>query len=217
MGQETAKTNISGEKKRGLEAPIWGAIITAMAMIIVALIGSPVFEKWLAPTPAPLTTPDLSAPFSTSSPVTFTAITSPTGGETILPTETSTAGIIPTNTVAPVLPAATATPTSSLAAAMYVIVAANPTIGDAPLTVKLDARGSYVVAPDGTRFECRLGACHYTWYIYLNGQEFARPDASGGTLDFKFQKKGTYFISVYICHGAKSPTCGSGGTVVTAN
>ena len=210
MGQDTTgKTNTSEEKKQGAEraafVPLWVAVVTGIVTITVALIGSPLFEKWLEPKPTP-------SPTFTAS--TFPiAIFSPTSPEIVLPVDTSTPEIISANTATPNLPS----PTPSETSIMYVSIAANRTSGEAPLTVKLDARDSYVVAPDGTRFECRKGACRYTWHIFLNGQAFATPDTTGGTLEFRLQNKGIYSISVYICHGSKSPTCGNGATLVIAN
>ena len=213
MGQDTTgKTNTSEEKKQGTEraafVPLWVAVVTGIVTITVALIGSPLFEKWLEPKPTP--SPTFTASVSASPP---TGSFSPTSTETILPVLTPSLEVIPPATVAPNLPS----PTSSETAIMYVSIAANRTSGEAPLTVKFDARDSYVVAPDGTRFECRKGACRYTWHIFLNGQAFATPDTTGGTLEFRFQNKGTYSVSVYICHGSKSPTCGNGATLVIAN
>lgn len=213
MGQDTTgKTNTSEEKKQGAEraafVPLWVAVVTGIVTITVALIGSPLFEKWLETKPTPL--PTFIASVSASPP---TESISPTSTETILPVLTPSLEVIPPATVAPNLPS----PTSSEAALMYVSIAASQTTGKAPFTVKFDARGSYVQASDGTIYECSKGACRYSWYIFLNGQEFARPDTTRGTLDFRLQNKGIYSISVYICHGSKSPTCGNGATLVIAN
>jgi hypothetical protein len=145
--------------------------------------------------------------------LTATLSLSPTPTEIILPVETSTPEIISSSTAAPDSPS----PTSSVAAEMFVHIAASQTTGKAPFTVKFEARDSYVQAPDGTIYECSKGACRYSWYIFWNGQEFARPDSTRGTLDFRFQQKGTYSISVYICHGSESPTCGNAATLVIAN
>jgi hypothetical protein len=100
---------------------------------------------------------------------------------------------------------------------MFVTLLANQTAGRAPLTVKFDARSSYLRAADGTIFECSKGACRYSWDISSNGPKITKPDTSGGTLEFRFEKKGIYSISVYICHGATNPTCGSGAILVIVN
>lgn len=210
MAQETGKTNTKEEKKRGLEATIWVAIITAIGTIAVALISSPLFEKWLEPKPTPSPATLLSTP---------TILPAATQvNETVLAVPNTSTIEVATPIIATIAaPEATATPTSNAPAVMHVIVTSNQTTGKAPLVVRFDARGSYVQAPDGTIYECRKGACRYSWYILLNGQQFARPDTTGGTLEFKFQKKGIYSISVYICHGSTSPTCGNDATLVIVN
>ena len=212
MGQETDKTNTNEEKKQGAEraafVPLWVAVVTGIVTISVALIGSPLFEKWLEPKPTP--SPTFIASVTVPPPTDSFSLTS---AETIFPVVTPSLDIIPPTTAAPNLPS----PTSGETAEMFVRIAASQTTGKAPFTVKFDARVSYVQAPDGTIYECRRGACRYSWYVFLNGQDFDKPDTTDGTLEFRFQNKGTYSISVYICHGSKSPTCGNGATLVIAN
>ena len=221
MGRKAVKTKASGENKQPAEraafVPVWVAVVTGIVTITVALLSSPVLQKWLETDPTPSPTLNLSASPTSSSLPTLTAIPSATAVEILFPNDTPSAEISPTSTMALVQPEATTTPTSSAAAIMYVKITANQTTGKAPLTVKFDARASYVQAPDGTIFECRRGACRYRWSISLGGQAIALPDPSEGTLSFKFQEKGTYVISVYICHGSESPTCGNGYTLVIVN
>jgi hypothetical protein len=208
MGQETGKTNTSEEKKQGAEraafVPLWVAVVTGIVTIAVALISSPLFEKWLEPdpTPFPIVLISTNTPFATEVVETIPPSQPPPTMDVITP--------IVVTTIAPDL----SSPTFSVASEMFVRIAASQTSGKAPLTVKFDARDSYVQAPDGTIFECSRGACRYSWYILLNGQEFDRPDTDRGTLDFRFQQEGIYSISVYICHGSDSPTCGNGATLV---
>lgn len=195
------------KKKSGMSSQIWGPIITTLGVIIVALFAFPPFQRIFEPAPS-------IASFSISTaiyqPATFTP--------TLTPTETFTP-IPPSITFAPaeiftsIPPTTTFTLAPGLPIGMQVVIS-NPPREKAPLSVKLDARDSFVRAPDGTLFECRRGGCRYVWYIYLNGKPFIEPRETNGTLEIKFDKRGNYFVSVYICHGADSPTCASGGTVV---
>jgi hypothetical protein len=97
---------------------------------------------------------------------------------------------------------------------MQVKITANQFSGRAPLNITLNAKDSFVRAPDGAIFECRKGGCSYIWYVYFNGEQFIEPRETNGTLELLLEKRGNYFVSVYICHGADAPTCASGGTVV---
>jgi hypothetical protein len=200
------------KKKSGVSTQIWGTIITTVGVILVALFAFPPFQRIFEPAPSSTTVPTTGA-FSISTAIfqPDTLTPSPTYSDTYTPTLT------PTETFTPTPPSITFTPsaaTTGLPIGMQVNVTPNPPRGKAPLSVKLDARDSFVRAPDGTLFECRRGGCRYVWYIYLNGKPFIEPRETNGTLEIKFDKRGNYFVSVYICHGADSPTCASGGTVV---
>jgi hypothetical protein len=97
---------------------------------------------------------------------------------------------------------------------MQVKISANQTRGSAPLSVTLNAKDSFLRNENGDIYECSKGACKYTWYVYLNGNQFIDPMETRGTFNYKFDKRGTYFVSVYICHGTEAPNCASGGTVI---
>lgn len=199
MGKETDKTTTN---KNGKEwtVPIWVAVITGAVTLLVALFTFPPFQRLfdLMPTSTLISIIELSS----------------------TPTVTATIIHTPTETFTPLPPIESITPTvttTGLPIGMQVIVIPDPPGGKAPLTVKLDARDSFLRASNGDIFECRKGACRYIWYVYFNGQQFTEPMETRGTLELKFEKKGNYFISVYICHGAESPICGSGGTVIPVN
>jgi hypothetical protein len=188
------------EDEKGWSAPIWVAVVTGIVTIVVAIIGliGNLFGIWV--TIKPTVTPQ-SFQYTPLSPTATNVITDTQTPELI--------SIEPIQTPSEAYETATS-PTGI----MYVILTANQTSGRAPLTVKLDARTSYLRAPDGTIFECSKGACSYTWYVYFNGVQFTEPLETRGNVDFKFDKRGTYFVSVYICHGAENPICASGGTVI---
>jgi hypothetical protein len=221
MGQETAKSTTSEEKKReptgAAWVPVWVALVSGIVTIIVALISSPLLEKWLEPQPTPSATPSPLVSQASSLQTVLTGDSTATLVEILPPVETSTPEMVVPSTPTPSLLSVPATPTLGLANEMYVIIAASQTAGKAPLTVKFDARGSYLRAADGTIFECSRGACRYSWDISSNGPKITKPDTSSGTLEFKFEKKGIYSISVYICHGATNPTCGSRSILVIVN
>ncbi|RIK32287.1 MAG: hypothetical protein DCC56_00325 [Anaerolineae bacterium] len=204
MGKET---NQPTDKKTGKEwtAPIWAAVITGIVTLLVALLNFPPFSKLFEPIPTVTFMP-------TSTIATDTPISEPTSTPTFIlnPTET----LPPTSSVTPIPSSATLTPTGGLSTGMQVKITANQLRGHAPLSVTLNAKDSFVRAPDGNIFECRRGGCSYIWYVYLNGEQFIEPQKTNGTLELRLEKRGNYFVSVYICHGADTPTCASGGTVV---
>ncbi len=196
------------KNKTGISPQIWTTIITTAGVIIVALFAFPPFQRLFDP--APSITPTASPNF------TFTATNVPPLTPTVTPTFsfTPTETLPPTSSITSIPPSATLTPTGGLSTGMQVKITANQLRGHAPLSVTLNAKDSFVRAPDGNIFECRRGGCSYIWYVYLNGEQFIEPQKTGGTLELKLDKRGNYFVSVYICHGADAPTCGSGGTVV---
>lgn len=207
MGKKSVKP--AGNKNtREWTAPIWVAVITGVVSLLLAIFAFPPFQKLFDPKPT--TTP-------TAPPTLIIAATdSPAPEPTPTPTFTftPTVTLTPTATFTPTLLSETLTPTSGLPLGMQVIVISNPPRGKAPLTVKLDARDSFVRAPDGTLFECRKGACKYIWQVTFGGKPFIESRETRGTLELNLEKRGNYFVSVYICHGADTPTCASGGTVV---
>jgi len=98
---------------------------------------------------------------------------------------------------------------------LIVLLQANKTSGRRPLTVKLDARESYLTDYDGQTYVCRNGACYYTWKVYSNGQPMGKSVTdSGGTFDYTFGKEGTYMITVWICRGRDGADCGGSGTQI---
>jgi len=199
--------------KKKSDTTVIVAVIGAIVTIVVALLGFPPLIAYLTPSPAATPVPSFSSSSTnTSQPDTLTP--SLTFTETDTPTFAPTETFTPTATFTFVPLTSTFTPTSGLPIGMQIKITANTTNGRAPLNVTLNARDSFVRALDGTIFECRKGGCSYTWYVYVNGQQFIDPQKTNGTLELKLGKRGNYFVSVYICHGADNPTCASGGTVV---
>lgn len=185
------------------------ALIGAVVTIVAAILGFPPLIAYLT---SPPTITNTVSPEPSDTP---TAVLQP---DTLTPSpsyiDTFTPTLTPTETLTPFPPSAAFTPTAGLSFGMQVSITANPPGGRAPITVKLDARDSFVRAPDGTIFECNRGACKFVWYVTLNGEQVIEPRDTNGTLELKLEKRGNYFVSVYICHGADSPTCASGGTVI---
>lgn len=186
--------------------------ITAITPIVVAWLS---YQANLPkPTPVPVNTlaPALSlTPLFTEMPATFTEAPSATFDPTFTPfpspTSTVTATAIPTDTITPL-------PQPKL----IVLLQANKTSGKAPLSVKLDARESYLTDYAGQRHVCRNGPCHYTWKVYANGQQIGKSvTGSGGTFDYRFGKKGIYTVTVWICRGQDRLDCGGSGIQILAN
>lgn len=203
------------KKKKNEINPIWATIITTVGVIIVALFAFPPFQRLFDPEPSPTAVhTDSSAPTSTFTLQPDTPAPGLTITETYTPTFALTETFTPTAIFTFVPPTSTLTPTSGLSIGMQVKITANQFSGRAPLNVTLSAKDSFVRAPDGDIFECRKGGCSYIWYVYVNGEQFIEPQKTNGTLELKLGKRGNYFVSVYICHGAEAPTCASGGTVL---
>jgi hypothetical protein len=113
----------------------------------------------------------------------------------------------------------TAAPSETITAspkpALIVILEASRTSGRAPLTVKLDARASYLTDYGGQTYVCRNGACYYTWKVYENGQQIGRSVTnSGGTFDYRFGRRGNYVITVWVCRGRDRVDCGGSGAQI---
>jgi hypothetical protein len=174
------------------------ALITAITPIAVAYLG----YKTTHPDPTAI---PVSTPTATPLPIqVFTDMPLPTG----LPSWTSTPTTpttIPTGTV-------TLVPRPKLIVRLEV----NQTSGRRPLTVKLDARQSYLTDYDGQTYVCRNGACYYTWKVYAGGQQIGKSITdSGGTFDYTFGKQGTYMVTVWVCRGRDGVDCnGSGAQIV---
>lgn len=212
MGQETGKPITRKKKKQGGNRsawiPFWGAVITAVATITVALLSSPVIIKWLDLRHSPSPT---AAPSASQAPVIqVTNSVEPTVSNT------QTAEAIPSNTPPPSTVSPELTPTlSSLAPGMRVIITASRTSGKAPLNVNLNAGDSYLLTEDGKVVKC--GACSYTWSIRLGANFIYGPEKKDANFSFTFQKKGSYFVIVKVCRNAENEVCGSTGTYVVAN
>jgi hypothetical protein len=210
----------------GAPSAVSVAKISATAAIVTAAIGaiSAVTAAYLgyqASRPAPTSTftpTATSAVISISSPTPFiTDIPAPLFTDT--PNSSFTPIAMPTFTV---LPSSTALPTGieviepSPSPIMFVELLADKTSGKAPLTVKFDARGSYLLMPDGQRNPCRGGACHFTWKIYASGQQEGNSEtASGGTFQHVFGTRGNYMVTVDVCWGKERDYCKGSGMPVT--
>lgn len=188
-------------------------LISAITPIAVALLSFPPLIERLRPSPtlAPtftLTSSNIVVAFSTSTPaILFTETVSPapppsttTPSLTVTPSETVTLSPQPTQPI------------------LIVKLEANKTSGKAPLSVKLDARSSYMTDFEGRMHVCRNGPCFYTWKVYSNGQQIGKSvTGSGGTFDYKFTKKGIYTITVWVCRGRDSVDCGGSGIQVVVS
>ena len=180
------------------------ALITAITTIVVAWINAPGHTPGPTPTFTPTHTSVPTQDF-TDIPVVFTDMPLPTGLLSWTSTPTTTPTTSPTETV-------TLVPRPVLIVRLEV----NQTSGKRPLTVKLDARQSYLTDYDGQTYVCRNGACYYTWKVYSGGQQMGKSVTdSGGTFDYTFGKQGTYMITVWVCRGRDGVDCnGSGAQIV---
>lgn len=208
MGRKTSYKNTNGAKTRKVEPTVWVAAIGGMVTIIVALFNFPPFVAYFTPHP----TLTLSPTF------TLTSIFSPTplSSDTLTPVAANTfapsASPSLTDTPTPIIILPTETPPTSR---ILVGLSADSVSGKSPLTVKFDARSSYLLTPDGERHPCQTGACHYTWKAYLRGQQAGRSDTdSGGTFHHTFRDKGSYIVTVQVCWGKDRLYCSEASTFI---
>lgn len=196
--------------KNILEPAAWSTI-AQIGVAIIGLIGT-ITVAWFGyrsnhPESTPIviltsTTMPSSAPYLADLSIGPTGTPSPT----ILPSLTSTtpATVVPSETI-------TLMPQPKLIVRLEV----DRTSGKKPLTVKLDARESYLTDYDGKMYICRDGACYYTWKVYSNGQQIGKSVTdSGGKFDYTFGKQGTYTITVWICRGRDGVDCDGSGTQI---
>lgn len=193
----TTKPNQTRDKEWSV--PIWVAVITGIVTVsvaIITLIGT-LAGVWVdaratsAPPVVHTVMPSLSTMEVTPEP----PVQAPVFTESV---------VIPSTGI-------TTTPTSS-SGIMYVVLTANQTRGRPPLDVTFDARDSYFVSVDGTRYEC--GACNYTWRIRTGGVDIYGPEKTDGRLQFIFGSRGSYFVSVYICRSGSDTDCGGSGVEI---
>ena len=211
LGGDTMSTGTNSSTSqattRGIRTEMLIAIVGALATIIAALLSFPPFIALFQEDPTPTAT------------VTSVGITATTALyiDTALPVANSP---LPTNNsgldATPTVTLATETP--SLPIGMHVRLYADRTSGKAPLTVKLDARDSFLRAEGGEIYGCRSGACVYTWEVYSGGQRIGKPvDNSTGTFQYTFGNKGSYFITVWVCRGGGSSDCNGSGAQFIVN
>ncbi len=197
MDKENGKADQNGDSP---SIKIWLAIIPALVAIIVALFNFPPFQRIFDPTPTPTVMPVVSPTFFTDTSFLLTA--PPVITDT--PELSSATPIVISTDVPP--PTATENPSEPIG--LSVRLTADKTSGKAPLTVRFDARGSFLRAPDGTIYPCRGGSCNYTWDVYKAGQKIGKPTENAtGTFQYTFGKRGAYFVTVYVCRGHASSDC----------
>lgn len=208
------KTKKRSQKKKQINptiATLIVAAIGALATIIAALIpiyAPPKPQRSPMPTVSATTNPswmtvmiETNTPLFTDTPIFYTDTPSPT----ILSSLTSTAPLLPSETITP-------SPTPKL----IVLLTANKTSGHAPLKAKFDARQSYLTAYDGQRYVCRYGPCNYVWKVYSNEEPLGKAkNGSSGTFDYTFGKRGIYKVTVWICRGPDAVDCGGGSIQIT--
>ena len=187
---------------RRVDPAVLVALIGAIATILVALFNFSPFEELFEedPTPTPIVTAT-----NTSTVEALSSSTSTLDQNTIAPTETET------------LPTATdVLPTATLPAIMHVQLEADRTSGKVPLTVKLDARASYLLASDGRQYPCLGGPCNYTWAVYGGGNLINKSErSSNGRFTYRFPDAGTYKVVVTVCRGQGDSDCAADAALIT--
>lgn len=193
MGEQTGNTQ-NGASGR---AQIIIAVISGIVTVLVALIGLAGVIAGLKANSTP--TP----PFQPSQ------VNTPTLTATVSIPDIQTPIITATQLEVALTPPTITPTTANVGFGMHVVLTANQTSGIRPLDVRFDARGSYFIAPDGMQFNC--GACQYTWEIRKDGATIFGPREEDGSFTYKFQDRGTYYVSVYVCRTGSVTDCN--GTV----
>ena len=200
-------TNRKRSRRRRLKPEQWIAILGGTIIpIIVALI--PVLAAKLQPSPTPTFNPTSTTVFITDTPTATQTLTStPTFISSPTFTDVPAASITPSLTIEP-----------SPATRVFVVLVANKNTGRPPLNIRLDARDSYLLEPNGTRLSCRGGPCFYTWSVYSGGQQIGNAENNSiGTFDYSFGKNGTYTVTVVVCRGRNKIDCAGSGTQIVVS
>jgi hypothetical protein len=210
--QEKASSK-DAKSELAIKAQLWiaivqvaGAIITAIATMIVALLAFQPLINWLQPSLTPAFTPT-----SAQTPI-FVDTATPIFTSTPYPVNLPSISVTSTATVT-----VTDTPTIQASPAPILIprLVANNTSGRSPLIVKFDARDSFLRESNGIQFSCQAGTCYYTWRVYSNGQQIGRSaNNSSGKFEYTFRQRGSYSVTVYICRGQDRTDCGDTGTLI---
>ena len=206
-----SKPNTKPRKKKSNWDPAAWSTITQIVVAFLGLIGTiaGAYFGYLATRPDTTPVSVLTATVLPSQTPQFTDV--PVTATELSPTPTPS--LSPTDTDTPIILSETATllPQPRL----IVVLEASKTSGKAPVAIKLDARASYMTDFTGQTYICRNGPCYYTWKIYQNGQQIGKSvTGTGGTFDYRFGKKGTYTVTVWVCRGRDGVDCGGSGVQI---
>ena len=185
-------------------APLWAAVITALATIIVALLSFPPLIARLNtiwnPTPTIPVTAALTETLSVAKGI------SPSETENLADTASTT----DTSTIPPP-PTFTPIPSTGV---MIAQITTNAYEGRAPLRVTFRADSSHVTFPDGSVETCKYAhVCSYTWDVReQNGPIIHGPVTGGSEFSYEFSKRGVFMVVVYVCRGQ---ACGFTSVTVT--
>lgn len=184
------------------------SILACIATVLGTILAFPPVVKYFQDTPTPTMIP---SPTSTFLP-------------TLLPSETpdmaATPFFIPNTETPTLLPTSTEFPTSlpspisseSPAQKMMVRLDANTTSGKAPLQVNMSAQNSFMQLANGITLPCgQLHLCNYVWTVYDGGKQIGKPVTGDGTFNYIFNRKGEYFVTVFVCRGN---VCEDDGTTI---
>lgn len=202
--RKTKKRN----NKKAIRPEVIIAAITAVATIITTTIVAlpsllPYFAS-IQPSPTPTFT-------STSSPTpfiadTFTPVFTDTPTFVAPPLSTSTSTSTATITVTPPAPI---TPTP--APILIIQLSYDKSAGRSPLTVKFDARESYLLDSDRKQHPCKYGSCNFTWKVILDNRQLSKSTVdSSGRLQYTFEKPGRFLIALWVCRKDVGICAGAG-------
>lgn len=174
-------------------APIWAAVITALATIIVAFLSFPPLIARLNTIWNP--TPTI--------PVTIMPTETPSTSLGILPSETENLAGAASFTDTPVIPPPPTLTPIPPTGVMIAQISTNYSEGRAPLRVTFRAESSYVTFSDGSVETCKFAnVCSYTWDVRKQeGATIHGPVIGGSEFSYEFAQKGVYMVVVYVCRG----------------
>lgn len=197
-------TGESGPRKSKTDPAVMVAIVSALATIMVTILGLPPLITYIDSRLNPTPTHTLIAP-------TATGINSLSETPAIIGELTLT----PTNTevfISFTPPALTETSTPTPVGVMKAELFASANTVRQGQHINFNARNSFVTFADGSVYNCvNYRFCSFDWYIYHTESATRTSTTTEGILSYTFEKRGNYTVTVYVC---RSNICGYASTSI---
>lgn len=197
-------TGESGPRKSKTDPAVMVAIVSALATIMVTILGLPplitYIDSRLNPTPT-----------YTSIVLTVTS-TNPSSETPTIISELTLTPIVTEVVVSSTPPIVTEPPTPAPAGVMIAELFASANTVRQGQHINFNARNSFVTFADGSVYNCvNYRFCSFGWYIYHTESATRTSTTTDGILSYTFEKRGNYTVTVYVC---RSDICGYASTYV---